>query len=361
VSHTAAALAGVLAAGPYADRPKYDPHAPEAAREGDIPLEAVGRDAQMPWEADGRRWHTVERVTSEGKPCRWDGQILEWLDEKIHEQGAFADTNWKHRTVIEIAGPSRSQGWFLHAMTGQEWLLRLVFRVGRNTFKQEDLVRRLAIPPLNDTPGLEVYGAEERVHVANLKGSPWQAVSLVVHRLGEIDTPAFAAFLTRAAGSFHQNLKRLRTKPEDVMPWRVDGRRWHLGEKGFPVGKKVQWEPALLSRLLGLVQQVEPGLEVVWDARAAVSLKLPEIGRSWAQWRTKEAYGLDCRFLGKSGQFNLSQVESFGVAPAINGSRRDGDVLRLIFQREDHLHADRLKEVLAEHLRGFREVFGKGG
>src|SRR5207253_10095769 len=63
VSHTAAILAGVLAAGPYAERTKYNPHADESAREGDLDLEKVGREAPMPWEADGRLWHTAERVT----------------------------------------------------------------------------------------------------------------------------------------------------------------------------------------------------------------------------------------------------------------------------------------------------------
>jgi hypothetical protein len=33
--------------------------------------------------------------------------------------------------------------------------------------------------------------------------------------------------------------------------------------------------------------------------------------------------------------------------------------LRLVFQNENHLHATRLKELLKEHLQGFRETFGK--
>jgi excinuclease ABC subunit A len=359
-SHTVAILAEVLAAGPYAERAKYDPHATAAAREGDLELENVGHDAPMPWEVNGRSWHTVERVTGKGKPCRWEGEILNWIDKQIHEAGAFSETNWNHRTIVEIAAPNRSQGWFLHAMTGHEWLLRLVFRVGRNTFKQADLVGRLGIRPLNETPGLEVYGAEERVQVANLKG-PWQAVTLLVHRLDEIDTPAFREFLTEAVLSFHANLKKLQTKPEDVMPWKLNGQRWHLGEKGFPVGRRLQWDRALLPRLLDLVREVEPGVEISWTARAAITLRVPGVSRGWAQWRTKESYGLDCRFLGKKGQFNLSQIEAFGASPTVNGSRADADVLRLVFQHAEHLHAAELKELLAEHLRGFREAFGRTG
>jgi excinuclease ABC subunit A len=357
-SHTGAILAQVLAAGPHAGRPRFDPHAALAPREGDQALEAVGRDARMPWETDGRRWHTRDRITSEGKACRWEGQILDWIDEQVHALGTVSPTNWNHRTVIEIAAAQKSQGWFLHAMTGQEWIVRLVFRVGRNAFKEAELVQRLGIKPLNDTPGIEAYGSDERVWVTNHKG-PWQSVTVLAHRLSEIDTPAFRTFLAQAVASFQANLKRMQTKPEDVMPWKINGQRWHLGDKGFPVGRQVRWNRALLPRLLDLAREVEPALEVVWDARDAIKLKVPGVSRSWAQWRTKDSHGLDCRFLGKKGQFNLSRVESFGVSPAINGDRDDSDVLRLVFVHDDHVHAAKLKELLAEHLGGFREVFGK--
>jgi excinuclease ABC subunit A len=359
-SHTAAALAPVLKAGPHVERPRYDPHTAAAPREGDLELEAVGKDAAMPWQTDGRRWHTAERVTNDGKPCRWEGHILEWIDERVRELGAFSDTDWNQRSVVEIAASVRTQGWFLHAMTGQEWLLRLVFRVEKNRFKDADLVRRLGIRPLNETPGLEVYGNDQRVWTTAHKG-PWQSVTVLAHRLSEIDTPAFREFLTEAVASFHNNLKRLRTKPEDVMPWKINGERWHLGEKGFAPGKKVRWERELLTRLLQLVREIEPAIEVRWDTRDAITLRVPGVKRAWAQWRTKKAIALECHFLGKKGQFNLSQIEHLGVAPNIGTHRQDGDLLYLHFQKIDQEQRNRLKELLTSHLRGFQEVFARDG
>jgi excinuclease ABC subunit A len=356
-SHTGRVLAPVLAAGPHEERVKYDPEEALRQRDGDVALEAVGKDAKMPWETDGRRWHTLERITSEGKRCRWEGQILEWIDQRVHELGDFAPTNWKHRSTVEVAGKNRSQGWFLHAMTGMEWLVRLVFRVGRNTFKGPELVARLGIKPLNDTPGLEVYGSGDRVWVTNHKG-PWQSVTVLAHRLGEIDTPAFRAFLKEAAESFGRNVQRLRTKPEDVMPWKVNGERWHLGDKGFPPGQKVRWERGVLAKLLEVVREVEPGVQVRWDARDAITLKVPGVNRGWAQWRTKDPHALDARFLGKKGQLNLSQVEGLGQRAEVGTHRAEGDVLRLIFTDEGQVRSAKLKEVLAAHLRGFREAFG---
>ena len=357
-SHTGRILAEALAAGPHAERIKVDPHAAQTAPAEKPVLELADQDARMPWEEDGRRWHTEQRLSHDGKPCRWEGKILPWLDEQIHRLGEFSATNWSERNVVEIAGAQKSQGWFLHALTGMEWVVRLVFRVGRNTFQSKDLNRRLGIPPLNDTPGVEAYGSDDRVWVTKHKG-PWQSVTVLAVSLSEVDTPAFRQFLAEAARAFHANLKRFTTRPEDVMPWKINGKRWHLGEKGFPVGKKLHWDRALLPRLLELVAEVDPAVEVDWNARDAITLRVPGITRGWAQWRTKENTGLDCRFLGKRGQFNLSRVEGFGATPEINDNRAEGDVLRLVFQHDEHVPAARLREFLKEHLRGFRDVFGK--
>src|ERR1700732_1735783 len=45
-SHTGAILKEILAAGPHADRPKFDPTAAEQARDGDVELAQVGKDAR---------------------------------------------------------------------------------------------------------------------------------------------------------------------------------------------------------------------------------------------------------------------------------------------------------------------------
>jgi excinuclease ABC subunit A len=151
--------------------------------------------------------------------------------------------------------------------------------------------------------------------------------------------------------AFQQQMKRMLSSPEDVMPWKVNGERWHLGEKGFAPGKKLQWDRGLLPRLLEIVRAVAPKVEVHWDNRAAITLRIPGSTRAWAQWRTKEADALVCRFFGKKGQFNLSQLEGFGNEPQIL-NHREGEVTLLRFQHDNHLSAARLKDWLGEHLRG---------
>jgi excinuclease ABC subunit A len=358
-SHTGEVLKPILEMGPHEDRPRFDPAKGEEARPDDVALEKVGQDARMPWEIDGRRWHTQERVTSEGKPARWDGHIVEYVVDRIHELGEFAETDWSHRSVVEIAAVKergQTPAWFFHAMTSREWVVRLVFRVARNAFKLGDLQQRLGIKPLSETDEVEDYSQTERVQVANRKG-PWQEVAILVNRFAEIDTPAFRKFLDEAVASFQKNRKRMNTKPEDVMPWKVNGERWHLGDKGFPAGRKVQWERTVLVRLLDVVRTVEPGVKVEWTTRDSITLRVKGVARSWAQFRTKSAEALDARFLGKKGQFNLSQLEGIGRSAKIYHHREDADIIQFMFQHEEQLQAGKLKELLSAHLRGFRETF----
>ncbi len=36
----------------------------------------LGEDVKMPWERDGRRWHTVDHVDHKGEPSVWDPKLL---------------------------------------------------------------------------------------------------------------------------------------------------------------------------------------------------------------------------------------------------------------------------------------------
>ncbi len=76
ISHTGEVLAPVLAAGPFRPRAVHDFAAERSARHGDQDISEIGTATKMPWESDGRHWHTVARVGRTGNPCRWDGRIL---------------------------------------------------------------------------------------------------------------------------------------------------------------------------------------------------------------------------------------------------------------------------------------------
>ncbi len=357
-SHTGRILAAVLAAGPHEERTRFDAKAALKAKIDDIDITQVGKDEKLPWEVDGVKWHTQDRVTTRGTAVKWDGAALAWVIGEVEKRGPFAPADWNSRSVVEVAAETKSHGWFLHALTGHEAYLTLNFRVGRNTFKTPDLAAQLKLRPLSDIAGLENYSRDTRVEVNNTRG-PWQDVVVTVTAKAEIDTPAFAEFLTKAADAFRANVKRMQSSVEDVMPWKQDGERWHINSKGFPPGKPPKWDTGLLPRLLAVVREVEPAVEVKWDTRDAILLKVPGISHSWARWKTKDPAALECRFTGKPGQFNLGRLDGVGRDPTLARDRADGtEVMTLQFMTADHTKPAALKSLLGEHLAGFREAFG---
>jgi excinuclease ABC subunit A len=352
-SHTGRALARVLAAGPHVDRKPYDPAAAETPREDDVAIETVGRDAKMPWEVDGRAWHTRDRVARDGRPAKWEGKILDAIERRIHELGEFSPTNWNCRTIVEITAPKKTDGWFFHAITGERWLLRLKFRMAKKTFSGDQLVADLGLKPLNDIDEIEAYGRGPRVKCKNLRG-PWQEVQVDAHSWQEIDTPEFWSFLERAAAGFRKFTERVQQKPEDVMPWKVLGQKWHLSRKGFPPGKKTAWKPEVLEELLEMLSEAAPDGQFLWNNQEVVKLMVPGVREPWASVYTKRLAGVDLVLNGPKGAFQLGRVADIGAERSLSTDGENRDQVRTRFVTTDELHDGNLAAFLRVHLDSLR-------
>ncbi len=349
-SYTGEALAPVLAAGPLAKRKTHDFAAELTERKGDQDIAAVGRDARMPWEIDGRRWHTVERVGRTGNPCRWDGRILAAVVDRIQQQSdLFAEVDWNSRSVVEICAARKSEGWFFHAITGEEWLLKMKFRTGRNTFQREQLVTKLDLKPLNDVPELPLYGTEPRVRCKNLRG-PWQEVELRVHGYAEIDRPAFWDFVDRAVAGFAAFTERVQEKSDILQPWKQLGRKWHFARRGFPLGKTVAWDAEVLEDLMETLAETAPKGQFLWNNKQVVPLYVPEQHEPWAAVQTKKLDAVCLHLMGPKGRFTLGQVAGLGYNPDLDGARTGFDAVRLKFRSLDDLARGDLRGFLKEHL-----------
>jgi excinuclease ABC subunit A len=316
----------------------------------------VGKDQKLPWEANGPKWHTRDRVTTTGKPMKWDGEALAWVIDQIQRLGEFPETNWKHRSVVEIALPKKSDGWFLHAITGHEAYVKFVFRMPGRPFKQEQLEARLGLKPLSDTPGLEGYSRDSnRVEVGNWPGA--QYVVIIVHKKSEVETPAFREFLTRAVDVIQGRAATSSAGIEGNMPWKKDGQKWHLSEKGFPPGVGAKWDRSLLPKLVKLIREIDSGLAWKWDVRDAITIRPPGSSRFWCRIKTKESHSLEVWFIGRRGQSSAGQFANFGGDIRIESERNDGgEVLKLWMTTSNHLQVEQLKPILKEHLRAFKKA-----
>jgi excinuclease ABC subunit A len=355
VSHTAKALMPVLAAGPFVERKLFDFAAEAVERETDHDITDVGRDARMPWEVNGPHWHTVERVGRTGNPCRWDGRILADVVDRIQQRAdLFAETDWNSRSVVEIRAAKKSDGWFFHAITGEEWLLKMKFRTSRNTFKRDELIEKLGLKPLNDMPDLPLYGTEPRVKCKNLRG-PWQEIEMRVHGYGEIDHKAFWEFIDRAVAGFDTYTEKVQENSDILQPWKQLGRKWHFARRGFAVGKKVEWEPDVLEELFELLAEIAPDGQFLWNNKQVVPLYVSEQREPWAAVQTKKLDAVYLHLTAPKGRFAMGQITGLGYLPELDGQRPGHDTICLKFRSQDDLGRGDLKGFLREHLGAVRK------
>lgn len=344
-SYTGEILKPILSSGKRVEREVFDAQKLSEKQAGDIDLKHIGRDALMPWQKDGKAWHTQEHVSLSGAACQWEGAALESVIDVIENSEGFGEINWNHRSIVEVNGPVKKQGWFLHANTGDEWLLRLSFRVKRNTFKQDDLREQLAFKSLDDLDELPIYGRSNRVRVKNLKG-PWQEVSLTVHWHQEIDTPEFKQFLERACHSYLDLINHDQIKPADVMPWKVLKKKWHLSRKGFPNNKRVAWDAELLELLFDLIEKTYPQSTVQWDNKSLVNFLQADRKKPFLTIHTKRREGVDITLQAPSGEITLGKIADLGTEREIKTNSKGQEQARIRFANKKQIQVKSFKELL---------------
>ncbi len=202
-SLTGAILKGVLAAGPHADRPRFDPKA--AAKKAVDALRKAssetsnGDGVKPPWEVDGRHWHTRDRSARNGRPARWDGRILDRIVDRIQALGEFEPTDWSQRSLVKIRGVEKGAPVFFTAITGHEWVLTLKFRVPKNAIRKETLEMDLKLPRFHESSP-PVLSDSDRVSMTSFPGGVHELV--ITTSADDLDTPAFDLFLGRAVAAF---------------------------------------------------------------------------------------------------------------------------------------------------------------
>ncbi len=348
-SYTGEALAPVVAAGPLVKRALYTPGEP-VTKPDELKIEEVGAAASMPWQVDGRRWHTQDRVDRKGKPVQWDGRILSAVVDRIQDLGEFSETDWNSRSIVEIAAGKKSNGWFFHAITAETWTLKLKFRTAKNTFKVDELQERLPLTTLNEMDDLPVYGNAPRVHCKNLRG-PLQEVEIRLHSWEETDRPEFWQIVDDCVAGFESYIQRRETAPEDHMPWKKMGERWHFSRKGFPPLKKPKWKVEVLEAIVELLSSKVDGTDpFLWNNQQVVRLFVPGTKEAWASILTKKPTHVELILSGPKGGIGFGRVANLGRDREMDGSREKVDRIHLMFKTIDDLQKGSLSDFLDEHL-----------
>jgi excinuclease ABC subunit A len=354
-SHTGRALAPVLDAAPRVRRRTVTEDHRHSDQVRRLDVVELGEEVSLPWETDGRKWHTKDRISRNGAKCRWDGRILARIVDHIQEHEGFSPTHWAERSRVEISSARKADGWFFHALTSHEWLLDLKFRVARQTFRRESLLARLALRPLNELPDLPVYGHEPRVSCKQLRG-PWQEIQLRVYSLEEIDHREFWKFLDEAIAGFLRLAVKAKSQPEEFAPWKLLGRKWHQSRKGFPPGKRIAWELDLLDELCDSLAEAAPGGQFLWNNQQLVHYIPKGQSEPWATLYTKRPAALELVLTVPKGTVTQGRIAGLGREPELTGEHPDRDVVKIRFLNHDDLEKGDLHVFLREHPNGHREA-----
>lgn len=344
-SLTGEILAGVLADGAVGERETFDAETARKKKAGDLDPSKIGADAKMPWEVDGRKWHTVDGLANNGRPRRWNGAILSRIIDVLEESEQFSATNWNERSTVEIAAKKKSIGWFLHAYSGDEWLVTFKFRVPKKTFEEGELSADLNLQDVNDLDHLPVYNRQPRVRIRPSTNGPFEDVTISIVELSEIETPAFERFFKTAQTAFIERASSEALNLEDLTPWKKLGRKWHVMRKGFLQGS-IEWEPAVLDELVARLEEVLPNAVIDWTQKVVVNFAIDK--KPALNLVTKRPAALDLNLFVPTGAVQLGQIASFGIDPSISSYKEGLDAVRIRFTNISQVRSAGFQKFLRE-------------
>lgn len=342
-SATGQALKPILTAGPFTRRKVDDTSAETGRNIGKTHGPHPNDNIKMPWELDGRTWHSVNHVDGNGEPVGWDPDVLLWTVDTIQREGAFAPTDWKHRTRVEITA-QKNQPWFFHALTGFKDLFELSFRVPAKTFHESDLQRQLKIKTLDARRDLPIYGQWHRVRIRHLTGvvGDWDDVRISLRDFKDVDKTAFTKFIKRAATAYANHIEKRKNSVELNEPWKTLGSKWHLSQKNMSARQIAKWKPALLVSLLGRFKSIQPGLTLDWNSKTAVQLL--HRGTRRGKIVTNMGRGLRVELKAPGNVFTPTQVDRLGQDVEIK-RRPDGDWIVFWVRSLDQIDTRQLRGI----------------
>jgi len=317
-------------------------------KKGDVDIASVGKEIAPPWQTNGSKWHTETRIARNGKACRWEGSALTHVVDLLAGCQGLKAVNWNDQAHVEITAEKKAgTGWFFHALTGDEWLLRMSFRVPKGTFEEAALQQRIPLKSVNELDELQIYNRSERVRVNQQKG-PFQEVVFDVHWKEEIDTPEFRKFLNEAAAAYLSQVEKTGQSLEELSPWKVLGRKWHISRKGFPSTKRVVWKADVLEHLFGILDEALSAFEPDWSTKTLVSYRVSGSKETVAELQTKRREGIYLTLFAPTGQYALGQIATLGQQREILPHRSGQDALRIELVTAAQVKAKELRLFLKE-------------
>jgi excinuclease ABC subunit A len=309
-------------------------------------------EIKMPWQTNGRRWHTEQRTSRDGKAIEWEGAALAFIAGEIERLGKsdLQPTNWSDRSRVEIIAKApdglaqSAVPWLCHFLTGGRWLLDMNLRVPTGSFKERDLAAKLALKTLDDRDDIQAYGKTPRVVIRAVPNG-LDDIRILVHDKKEIATPAFKSFLAAAVKKHLDHVRGLAVTKDKGAPWKKDGKAWHLSQDSVRRSETRQWKSVDLVSFIGRVSKSLPGAKVDWSGKVLVDIRSSGGGRV-ARVITNLPDALRVDVWTPPGHFTPTQIERLGTRQELNRTGSSGAGLSFWFQRMEQIETDLLTTVL---------------
>ena len=366
-SWTGEFLAPVLKKGPYKERKRFNLDEFRRTQTEEIVLSEMNAEVKMPWEVDGIRWHTQGRsfrcrstVLEHGEilppvspiptppPAKWDVRVFDSIMDRL-ECMDDVEIDWNDRNVIRVASSGKTALKFLHLYTNDEWLLKLSFRVAKDSFQEADLIQRLNLRPLNEFPELPLYGTSPRVRLIDSKDG-FQEVELRVHYWDEFNHPQMWEFFEQAQEAFLALVKQVEADQTDLKPWKTLGRAWHESRKGFLGNVRPMWNPDLLQTIIAALERIAPNATWGWQNKVIVPITPAGSNRIWCRLGTKKPDAVYVELFNARNEFTMGRISGFGFHSEVDSRNPEFDCLRFQFRSLNDWKKGNFEAFLKEHL-----------
>lgn len=269
-----------------------------------------------PWETNGRTWHLERQFGINGKPRRWEPEILLEVLNIIERHGGFAQPEWNSPNVVVVRGAKKSRGWFLRAYTGDDAQLRLVFRATPRALRGVRSATLLT-PRKDDrkrtTAPVSLFG--ERKNNANGKTvlpSPtaelrrenyWSELEIRVSKKDDLHWRVFRQIIEEAMEGFLELGSPASEKPNYNFTW-------HTSAADFP--EPARWPPNLVIPIVKAILNSVPDWTCDYRHASAIFVREAKTGRTCAKIFTKNPSALRIVFRTAKGTFDRKKLPSLG-------------------------------------------------
>ncbi|MGQ9505364.1 MAG: excinuclease ABC subunit UvrA [Thermogutta sp.] len=349
--YTGEALEPILEAGPFVEIPRSRSTQKVQLT---LPLElpsqlSEGEEVKSPWETNGKDWHLGRQYAIDGRPIRWDKQILEFVVEVISSLGRFAEPDWNSQNVIEIRASKKTLGWFLHIYTGNDAYLRFVFRTSGRAVK---LIKSLPLFKPAKGRSFDSSWIEDELDqipppvLQTRRPYQWREVEIRATRMEQLHKSGMRKLIEHCADGFFQLAQAIPRERSgyDLM--------WHASLEGFP--RKPRWDPSIVLPLVQLFRRCDASLMLLYHQRYAVIVRDATIKKIWAKILTKDPDFLRIVFRVEPHAFTLGELTSIGGTWELDGTRSHEDQIRLFMTNMKELNVELLTDFMKQALGSFR-------